>query len=649
MSTNTLPKFPASGQPIPANVEHAVSVSLPYWQDNIDYEEGHPRIAAAMVSGYPRFFYHRAVQEIEARHGQAGEACLVFPSRRVAEQCHDFILKFAAPPAGAGPDGEDAGASEVRIMEFQVPSSPWLPVEDLRHRTLSVYPVFYTRDWAAGTAKLFWQHSGEIVSSRLASHCLRALGGLASPPRSPTTASKVSTRPSSTSWVPRQGHPRYQRQRPTSSSARLTNASSGESDVSPVISTAQSATDPDETAEYLEIRYGRNVEVATGDTYCKKALRQRIAQAIQSPSELDTDEPQTATVTAEDVFLFPTGMSAIYGAHRFLQAALTSGSEDPSSTTGQVATVCFGFPYTDTLKILQKFGPECHFLAYGDDRDYVGLEDLLRRTNAASTATNAVTPRPVRGLFCECPGNPLLKTPDLPRLRKLADRYGFVIVVDETIGNFVNVNTLAYADMVVSSLTKVFSGDSNVMGGSLILNPAAPYYALLKTAIWTHYEDLYWCEDAVFMERNSRTFRDRVRRINTNAEALADMLRGHPLVKDVFYPKYVQRDHYEQIKYPDGGYGGLLSIVLADPAATPALYDAMICAKGPSLGTNFTLVSPYTILAHYHELDWAEKYGVSRNLIRCSIGLEDTDNLLRAFRAALDIAAADSNLRGKKA
>ena len=68
-------------------------------------------------------------------------------------------------------------------------------------------------------------------------------------------------------------------------------------------------------------------------------------------------------------------------------------------------------------------------------------------------------------MFCEFPGNPLLQTPDLRRIRTLANRYDFAVVVDETIGNFINVHVLPYADMVVSSLTKVFTGECNVMGG----------------------------------------------------------------------------------------------------------------------------------------------------------------------------------------
>jgi len=71
-------------------------------------------------------------------------------------------------------------------------------------------------------------------------------------------------------------------------------------------------------------------------------------------------------------------------------------------------------------------------------------------------------------LFCEFPSNPLLKSPDLVRIRRLADTYGFAVVVDESVGNFLNVHVLPYADIIVSSLTKIFSGDCNVMAGRYV-------------------------------------------------------------------------------------------------------------------------------------------------------------------------------------
>lgn len=111
------------------------------------------------------------------------------------------------------------------------------------------------------------------------------------------------------------------------------------------------------------------------------------------------------------------------------------------------------FPYIDTLKILEKWGPGCLFYGHGSSED---LDDLEERCNGGEKYL---------ALFCEFPGNPLLKAPDLKRLRSLAHRFRFAIVIDETIGNFMNVQVLPFADIVVSSLTKVFSGDSNVMGG----------------------------------------------------------------------------------------------------------------------------------------------------------------------------------------
>jgi len=111
------------------------------------------------------------------------------------------------------------------------------------------------------------------------------------------------------------------------------------------------------------------------------------------------------------------------------------------------------FPYVDTLKCLEKWGPGCHFYGHGSEEELDTFEKLLEGGEK------------VQGLFCEFPSNPLLKAPNIVRIRALADKYDFAVVVDETIGNFMNINVLPYADVVVSSLTKVFSGASNVMGG----------------------------------------------------------------------------------------------------------------------------------------------------------------------------------------
>lgn len=102
-------------------------------------------------------------------------------------------------------------------------------------------------------------------------------------------------------------------------------------------------------------------------------------------------------------------------------------------------------------------------MGLGVDTDVDRLEILLEE----EFNRNPAVP-PILALFTEFPSNPLLRSANLPRLRALADKYDFLIVIDETIGNFMNVEVLPYADIVVSSLTKIFSGASNVMGGRYI-------------------------------------------------------------------------------------------------------------------------------------------------------------------------------------
>lgn len=166
------------------------------------------------------------------------------------------------------------------------------------------------------------------------------------------------------------------------------------------------------------------------------------------------------------------------------------------------------------------------------------------------------------------------------------------------------------------------------------------------------------------MERNSRDFLPRIQTINANAEHLCDFLRSRslanpssssptssPVIKDVLYPKWTSPENYLRCRRPlpsppstsNGAFGGLFSLTFTNPSSSRAFFDALDCVKGPSLGTNFTLASPYVILAHYQELDWAAEYGVEATLVRVSVGMEDEAVLRRWFEKAVEAAerAAD--------
>ncbi|RYD34833.1 MAG: PLP-dependent transferase, partial [Verrucomicrobiaceae bacterium] len=103
----------------------------------------------------------------------------------------------------------------------------------------------------------------------------------------------------------------------------------------------------------------------------------------------------------------------------------------------------------------------------------------------------------------------------------------------------------------------------------------------------------------------------------------------------VWHPSLTQRENYEKVMRKGGGFGGLLSFVLKNEKKTPKVYDALRVNKGPSFGTAFTLVCPYTLLAHYTELEWAEGCGVSPNLLRVSVGQESTEHIISVFEEAL--------------
>jgi cystathionine gamma-synthase len=149
----------------------------------------------------------------------------------------------------------------------------------------------------------------------------------------------------------------------------------------------------------------------------------------------------------------------------------------------------------------------------------------------------------------------------------------------------------------------------------------------------------YFSLDAIVMEKNSRDVTERVLKASANTEMVVDMLKGHPAVDQVFYPKgSPSQDLYDKFRRPGGGYGFLVSIRFVTPEAAIAFHDALDVAKGPSLGTNFTLCCAYTLLAHYSELDWAAEYGVVEHLVRISVGIESEavlrDIVDRALAAA---------------
>jgi len=335
-------------------------------------------------------------------------------------------------------------------------------------------------------------------------------------------------------------------------------------------------------------------QLSAPDPTLEQTLRQRLADWSGAP--------------ASNISLHPSGMAAIFTAF----AAVTARRPG-------CRTVMFGFPYTDTLKILEKFGHGVQFFPHGNAEDLAKLRDLLTR-------------EPIAGLFCEFPSNPLLHTPDLPALHNIAAAHDVPVVVDDTIGTFFNVEVLPHVDFIATSLTKAISGEGDVMAGALTVNPHGLFAGQLPS---TAPGGLY-VRDLQVLERNARDFPERMKLANENARQLAHFLQAHPAIEHVWYPGLDPSPVYEQVRKPGGGYGAVLSFLPHQAQHnTPQIFENLRLSHGISIGTVYSLVCPYVQLAHYHELDWARRCGIDPHLLRVAVGTEPWEDLRARFAKAL--------------
>lgn len=558
-----LPPLPDCSQPLGAPMpvdEHACSVSLPTWSAVVGYEEGNPTVTQAMQCGYPRFVYHpyvlQLMRHISEQHADAKEDCLLMPSIYAARRCQIFLLRSLLGDDAPDdlPDPALVGRLPAHVVEEQIrqtsASSKIRVVSINTQNRAEVHAVIFPATTAAGTqAKAYWQHTGEVVSSRRAQACLQDLG------------------------VPLQKTVTIE--------------------------------------QYTCHEHGSVTPDSVDDAF----------------TQLRTSLAGWARTAPDDVFLTPSGMSAVYVA---LQAARRRHLErHPEQQGGR--SIVYGFPYLDTLKLCSRseLCPDgVEFFGRADAHDLAALESYLE-----------CYPDGVSVVMTEVPSNPLLHCPDVVRLRELANRYDFLLVVDDTIANYLNVNLLesGLADATVSSLTKLVSGRGDGMAGAVACSPHTPGGRWMQQDLSSSPEGKHsglYCPDTIAIYSNSRDFAERNDQINETAEGLAEWLNEQESIERVYYPKLSHSsDLYHQVQ--SGGYGGLFSIVLAPNMCERTFYDALDVCKGPSLGTNFTLACPYTLLAHYHELDFAMSYDVPPNLIRVAVGLEPLHVLQEKFTKAL--------------
>jgi len=275
--------------------------------------------------------------------------------------------------------------------------------------------------------------------------------------------------------------------------------------------------------------------------------------------------------------------------------------------------------------------------------DFIDFTD-----QAAITAALARKPKVV---WIETPSNPLLRITDIAAVARLAHAVDATVVVDNTFLSPALQQPIALgADLVVHSTTKYLNGHSDVVGGAVVWKDAA----LGEHIAW-------WCNclgvggapfDSYLTLRGLRTLQPRLRAHQENATALADLLVSHPAVEKVYFPALPTHPGHALAARQQRGFGAMLSFDLAggEPAVA-AFVDGLTCfTLAESLGGVESLVChPATMTHASMDAPARRRAGIGDGLVRVSVGIEATEDLVADFEVALDLAAAGTASQRAKA
>lgn len=254
---------------------------------------------------------------------------------------------------------------------------------------------------------------------------------------------------------------------------------------------------------------------------------------------------------------------------------------------------------------------------FGATATFVDIDD-------ASAIAAAITPQ-TRAIYAEPVSNPLLRVTDLEKVARVAREHGLPLIVDNTFLSPAILRPLEHgATVVVHSATKYLSGNGQVQGGVVsgprdIIQRVIDQMQILGTAMPPF--------SAWLLLAGSHTLALRMARHSENAQALADLLLGHPAVAEVNYPGLSRHARHEAAArlFGDNGFGGMLSFRLKRRDDQGAFLNHLqLFTIAVSLGDTSSLAWPW------HNSD----------LIRISAGLEATSDLVEDVRAALDALPA---------
>lgn len=353
------------------------------------------------------------------------------------------------------------------------------------------------------------------------------------------------------------------------------------------------------TAALLDVVEGRK----PGALYTRYGL---------SPTTFALEETMASIEGAEAALAFCSGMAA--------ETALFV-------RYGLDGVVCLGDAYGGTLELL------------ADQLPLLGIRTTFLLGSELDRLERALQDG-ARLVFFETPTNPTLEIFDIAAISALAHRHGALVAIDNTFASPVNQRPLELgADLVLYSATKYLGGHSDVFAG-FVLGAAD-----LVTPLWGWRKNLGTAiapEPAALLARSLRTLTIRVNAQTASAQQIAEAMEADPRVKRVLYPGLPSFPGHELAARQMSGFGGILTIEIdGDGDTTSRVADRLgLFLLGPSLGGVESLATqPITTTHHGLTADERARRGITDSMIRLSIGLEDTGDLIGDLTQALDEVA----------
>lgn len=240
-------------------------------------------------------------------------------------------------------------------------------------------------------------------------------------------------------------------------------------------------------------------------------------------------------------------------------------------------------------------------------------------------------------IWLESPTNPLLKLIDIEAISHIAKKKKLLVVVDNTFATpFFQKPLKLGADIVMHSTTKYLNGHSDVIGGALATNTKELYEKLqfLQNAVGA----IPGPFDCFLILRGIKTLAVRMERHEKNAMLIAQYLDNHPKTGRVIYPGLKSHPQHELAKKQMIGFGGIITFFIKGGIedARKFLERVKIFSLAESLGGVESLIEHPAIMTHASiPKEIREKIGISDELIRISVGIENVDDLITDLEMAL--------------